>query len=528
MKYATSTLGRSSLLVLSVAVTNLIVALAVPERETLLQVYASSNGNRWKKNTGWQSAAESSDNASVEQLPVCSWHGVTCANGKKHDDEGITSLDLSHNHLSGHVHKALWSLPHLIEVNFQGNSIKDAGFEGFGNVDSATASPVQNVVLTENRLTHVTGVSSAPESLRELRLSSNAFNGKFPDELTKLNKLKVLHVSHNPGISGALPSDIGKMQNLRDLDLSYTSLRGVLPSEIGELSLLQHFGMDETQVKGPFPEEVGDLTQLRYLSIQNNDADSGKITGPLPSFANLGNLRELYLNGNAFTGTIPPNFLEKSVGTERLVTVGLKNNNLTGELPSELSRFKKLQIDVQGNRLNNVAVELCEMKKWNGGLVGAFGCDAILCPRDTFNAQGRREKEDEVCQSCHDGYGPHHFVSHLGSDRCVPEPEPANNDSDLMGRGPTEVKSGADRPAPSQSEQIQAGEGLNGVTRFVILIGLAVPIVILYALRKAHIRSEEGKESIEILGPDKTSVAPTIESIEQSLRDVQTLDRCII
>ena len=148
--------------------------------------------------------------------------------------------------------------------------------------------------------------------------------------------------------------------------------------------------MDETQLKGPLPEEVGGLNHLRYLSIQNNEADSGKLTGPLPSFSDLGNLRELHLNGNILTGSIPANFLANAITTEKLVTVGLKNNKLTGELPAELARFKKLQIDVQGNKLNNVAEELCKMKKWNGGLVGTFGCDAILCPRNNFSDEGRR------------------------------------------------------------------------------------------------------------------------------------------
>ena len=185
MKYASSAFGLSALL-------SLPFALALSEREILVKLYSSSNGNRWKKSAGWQQATESTDDESVDQLPLCSWHGVTCADGKRHDEEGVTSLDLSNNRLSGHVHKALWSLPYLTEANFQGNTIKDAGFEGFG--EDKTTAPIQNIVLSENRLTHVAGISSAPGSLRELRLSSNAFEGKFPHELTKLNKLKVLHV----------------------------------------------------------------------------------------------------------------------------------------------------------------------------------------------------------------------------------------------------------------------------------------------------------------------------------------------
>ena len=61
--------------------------------------------------------------------------------------------------------KTLWYLSHLIEVNLQGNSIKDSGFEGFGNVNSATSALVQNFFLTKNRITHMTGVPYTPRYL---------------------------------------------------------------------------------------------------------------------------------------------------------------------------------------------------------------------------------------------------------------------------------------------------------------------------------------------------------------------------
>ena len=76
--------------------------------------------------------------------------------------------------------------------------------------------------------------------------------------------------------------------------------------------------------------------------MQNNKAYSGKIKGPLPSFFDLINLRELYLNDNILTGPIPANFLDNTITTEKLVTFGLKNNKLMGEFPAELTRFKKI------------------------------------------------------------------------------------------------------------------------------------------------------------------------------------------
>ena len=79
-------------------------------------------------------------------------------------------------------------------------------------------------------------------------------------------------------------------------------------------------------------------------------------------------------------------FLVDAITTEKLVTVVLKNNKLTGESPAEHARFKNLHFDFQVNKLINFAEELCKMKKCTGGLMGTFGCDAIFYPWNTFSA----------------------------------------------------------------------------------------------------------------------------------------------
>ena len=140
----------------------------------------------------WKHATDYADDELVDQLPVCSWHVVTCAYGKWQNEKGVTILDFPHNQLLGHVHKALWYLPHVTKANFQGNTIEGAGFEGFGEENST--DPIHNILLSDNRLTRVAGISSTPVSLREISLSFNDFEGKSPHELTNINKLEVLYV----------------------------------------------------------------------------------------------------------------------------------------------------------------------------------------------------------------------------------------------------------------------------------------------------------------------------------------------
>ena len=96
---------------------------------------------------GWKQAKESTDEKLVGQILLWSWHGVTFVDGKWHYKEGVTSLYFTLKRLLGHVYKELWSLMHLTEANFQGNTIKGVGFEVFGK----TRLPPQSIILCSVR-----------------------------------------------------------------------------------------------------------------------------------------------------------------------------------------------------------------------------------------------------------------------------------------------------------------------------------------------------------------------------------------
>ena len=98
-----------------------------------------------------------------------------------------------------------------------------------------------------------------------------------------------------------------------------------------------------------------------------------------------------------------------------------------GEIPAENDRFNKLQIDVQGNKLRNLAEDLCKMKRWNGVLVGTFLCDDILFPWNTFSDEGIRENFNEEFQPCPDG----NSSNHLGSERYKPNAASDKSESAL-------------------------------------------------------------------------------------------------
>ena len=111
-------------------------------------------------------------------------------------------------------------------------TLKDRVFDIFHS-----GVPVHVVNLSQNQLTPVTGISSAPKWLN-------------------LDRIKKLYLLHNPIISGNIPSDIGNMNGLVELDMSFTSLHGNIHSKFGILRDLLYLGMDDTHIPGPIPTDL--------------------------------------------------------------------------------------------------------------------------------------------------------------------------------------------------------------------------------------------------------------------------------
>jgi Leucine-rich repeat (LRR) protein len=96
------------------------------------------------------------------------------------------------------------------------------------------------------------------------------------------------------------------------------------------------------------------------------------------------------------------------------VTISLQNNEITGTIPNELVKFKFLDINLAGNKIEEIPQVLCKISGWMQGVVGEIGnCSAILCPEGTFNQFGHHSPENP-CMECS------HLVSinTLGNTRC--------------------------------------------------------------------------------------------------------------
>jgi hypothetical protein len=158
--------------------------------------------------------------------------------------------------------------------------------------------------------------------------------------------------------------------------------------------------LSDNDFVGPIPSELGSLRELKELRINRMRG----VNGTLPSLSGLQSIVTMELEANNITGQIPSDFLAGRDDRFTELRISLRDNQLSGALPSQLSIFLDVQLDLAGNRIVSVPDELCdeEHQDWMGGEVGLVGnCSAVLCPPRTWSLHGKAVSRLGVeCEPC--------------------------------------------------------------------------------------------------------------------------------
>ena len=111
---------------------------------------------------------------------------------------------------------------------------------------------------------------------------------------------------------------------------SYALLMDFYTTTIGWI-IIQGWGNTSVPICSWYGEIRCSSQDIVTIKVSNNN-----ITGTLPvSWANLTQLRELFLHDNSLTGTLPPSWSSMS----QLSFVDLSSNSLTGTLPPSWSNM---------------------------------------------------------------------------------------------------------------------------------------------------------------------------------------------
>ncbi|XP_020547211.1 probable LRR receptor-like serine/threonine-protein kinase RFK1 [Sesamum indicum] len=227
----------------------------------------------------------------------------------------------------------------------------------------------------------------------------NRLSGEIPKELGNITSLTYLNLEANQ-FSGAVPSDIGRLINLKTLILSSNQLTGQLPSSFADLINLSDFRINDNNLSGRIPDFIQNWKQLTKLEMF-----ASGLEGPIPLNISLLNmltdLRISDLKG-------PAQEFPVLRSTPGLVTLILRNCNITGEIPAYVWRLRVLQmLDVSFNRLvgeipNHIARNL-KLVFVTGNMLNGYIPDTLLKDGSnidlSYNNFTLRGPDEPACQS---------------------------------------------------------------------------------------------------------------------------------
>ena len=155
---------------------------AVTQRDALVALYASTNGDSWTNNDYWNS----------DTVPLCDWYGIYCP-----DSTNVTEIFLNNNNLDGTIPPEIEYLTNLEVLGLTNNNLK---------------GPIPPEI---GKLTN----------LYSLFLQINQLTGPIPREIGKLTNLQSLKL-HDNRLTGNIPATFQELSANCFVEISRNCLTG--------------------------------------------------------------------------------------------------------------------------------------------------------------------------------------------------------------------------------------------------------------------------------------------------------------
>jgi hypothetical protein len=307
------------------------------ERQALLDLYISTDGDHWREHDNWNGPPGTE----------CTWFGIICDATESH----VMQLDFGRDggyvstNLAGPLPASINQLTELQDLYIAQNPIVGP-LPPLNDLTALTEIDMYGDGIT-GPFPSLTGLSN----LQYFNASGNNFDPPIPD-LTGLDNLVQFEASGSD--YGSPFPDFSGAPNLAFVNVSRNSMVGPVPS-LEALTQLTYLNASENYLSGTLPRLGVDPTNPDVRI----DFSYNLFIGPIPSEYMA--LPSFYGADNQLTGTIPPpqataiaiglgdNLLEGPVpsfaAATNLVGFGASNNALTGPLPILSPLLQSIWID---------------------------------------------------------------------------------------------------------------------------------------------------------------------------------------
>ena len=205
---------------------------------------------------------------------------------------------------------------------------------GWNDIWESTTGPV------------IVGAECVGESIHRILLPSMNLKGSIPPEIQLLSGLAVLDLYSND-LTGTIPTSLEQLPFLTDLILHDNSFTGTFPTWISSMESLINIDFARNSLEGEIPSTLNELPQLTSLNLENNH-----FNGTLDRLAGFSSVKYLRLGNNNITGELTSELLVSWGVIEEL---DISSNHLIGNIPDTLFEMASIRIiDLHDNMFDGV------------------------------------------------------------------------------------------------------------------------------------------------------------------------------
>ncbi|KAG6490437.1 hypothetical protein ZIOFF_051733 [Zingiber officinale] len=278
-------------------------------------------------------------------------------------------LNLFGNKITGEIPKTLGSLQNMLQLDLHGNFLT-------GQIPT-TIARISNLCyldVSENRLTGEIPITiDRISNLSYLDVSNNYLTGEIPTTIGRIFNLWYLDVSEN-NLIGEIPKTFGRLCNLWMLDLSLNNIIGELANLLDDLSncpqgaALSSLSIADNNMSGSIPSNLGLLAHLQELDLSSNSLQ-GHFRAMFQDYTNSkpchdNNLQcargpmGSYRPKDKILITAKGSTYEYIIILSLVTSIDLSHNNLSGEIPNELMMLRDLHfLSLSNNHLTGTIPE---------------------------------------------------------------------------------------------------------------------------------------------------------------------------